>query len=60
MTILSLWLHATVKAICSTTANRECPGEMHNLIMKIHTIVCSTIALGLLAVGLTGCCCTKL
>jgi uncharacterized membrane protein YkoI len=27
--------------------------------MKIKSIICSTLALGLLAVGLTGCCCTK-
>ena len=27
--------------------------------MKINTIICSTLSLGLLAVGLTGCCCTK-
>ena len=27
--------------------------------MKINTIICSTVTLGLLAVGLTACCCTQ-
>ena len=61
MTKPSLMRHGPVTMLCCNALGRECfrRDKELNANMKIKSIIYSAVTLGLLAGGLTACCCTK-